>query len=701
MSSAVSFLAESIQFLKGVGPRRSEALHKRGIITVNDLLQYYPRRYLDRATVTPIKSLSASSGPVTVVGTIISANSINRGKRRFELVVRDDSLARLNCVWFQRTGWIRKSFEVGDRVAFHGRPQKFGKGVSMVHPDFDKLNDDGPSLDTGRIIALYHGSTDLQEAGITSRTFRRVIYNLLKEHGTKIPEILPASVINEHNLLDGRVARRAIHFPKSRDELDRAIIRLKFEELFFVQLMLSVTKQTRQKVMGRTFEPPGILSQQFVSAVLPFDLTTDQRAVIDDIYRDCMSGTQMNRLLQGDVGSGKTVVAVAGLLHAIENGYQTAIMAPTEILAEQHFASISQYMDALDIRTTLLKGSQKKKERDEALLAISEGKTQVVVGTHALIQDGVEFDQLGFVVVDEQHRFGVMQRSTLRDKGSSPHTLLMTATPIPRSLALTLYGDLDVSVIKKMPPGRKPVKTVLRKESERGEAYDFIQEQLNAGAQVYIVYPLVEESEKLDLKDAMNGFEEVKSRFPGNRVGLVHGRMKSDEKDEVMERFKSGEISILVATTVIEVGVDVPGATVMVVEHAERFGLSQLHQLRGRVGRSDKQSHCILFYDYPISNDGRVRLDTMAATTDGFKISEADLKLRGAGDFFGTRQSGIPDFKIADLSTDGDLLVQANRAVADLSEMEQDRDSSESTSTMKDYFELCYMSRLGDMLRIG
>lgn len=697
MSSAVSFLAESIQFLKGVGPRRSEALAGRGIVTVNDLLQYYPRRYLDRATVTPIKKLSAASGPVTVVGTILSARYINRGKRRFEIVVRDNSLARLNCVWFQRTGWIRKAFEVGDQVAFHGRPQKYGSGMSMVHPDFDKLSDDGPSLDTGRIIALYPGSTDLQEAGITSRTFRRVIYNLIKDHGKRIPEILPEAVVQSYNLLDGRVARRAIHFPRSRDELDRAIHRLKFEELFFVQWMLAVTKQKRQKIAGRSFKPPGILSQQFVSAILPFELTSDQRRVIDDIYADCMSGTQMNRLLQGDVGSGKTVVAVAGLLHAIENGFQTAIMAPTEILSEQHYVSIKQYMEALGIHTTLLKGSQRKAERDEALAKIASGETQVVVGTHALIQEGVEFKNLGLVVVDEQHRFGVMQRSTLREKGEAPHTLLMTATPIPRSLALTLYGDLDVSLIKTMPPGRKPVKTVLRKESERDETYDFIQEQLEGGAQVYIVYPLVEESEKLDLKDAMNGLEAVRSRFARWKVGLVHGRMKSDEKDEVMEMFKDGRLSILVATTVIEVGVDVPGATVMVIEHAERFGLSQLHQLRGRVGRSDQQSYCILFYDYPVSNDGRVRLDTMAATTDGFKISEADLKLRGAGDFFGTRQSGIPDFKIADLATDGDLLLQANRAVDEL----LDDRGADGTVAMRDYFELCYIDRLGSMMRIG
>ncbi len=701
MSGTVSFLAESIQFLKGVGPRRAEALAKRGIHSVNDLLQYYPRRYLDRATVTPIKNLSASAGPVTVVGTVISANSINRGRRRFELVVRDESLSRLKCVWFQRTGWIRKSFEVGDRVAVHGRPQKYGSGMSMIHPDFDKLNDDGPSLDTGRIIALYHGSTELQEAGITSRTFRRVIYTLIKEHGIRIPEFFPTSLTEQNGLLDGRVARRAIHFPKSRDELDAATRRLKFEELFFVQLMLAVTRQTRQKLPGLAFNKPGILSQQLVSAVLPFDLTKDQRRVMDEIYADCTSGTQMNRLLQGDVGCGKTIVAVAGLLHAIENGYQTAIMAPTEILAEQHYASIGQYMDALGIKTTLLKGSQKKSERDAALELVESGETQVVVGTHALIQDGVTFNNLGFVVVDEQHRFGVMQRSTLREKGTSPHTLLMTATPIPRSLALTLYGDLDVSIIKQMPPGRKPVKTVLRKETERADVYEFLREQLSQGHQAYIVYPLVEESEKLDLKDAQNGFDLITKEFSDYNVGLVHGRMKTDEKDDVMSRFKSGDLSIVVATTVIEVGVDVPGATVMIIEHAERFGLSQLHQLRGRVGRSDQQSYCILLYDYPVSEDGRVRLDTMAETTDGFKISEADLRLRGAGDFFGTRQSGIPDFKIADLATDGELLLVARNTVESLIENDPGLLESDDNKLMVEYFESCYLSKQAEMLRIG
>ncbi|NND70764.1 MAG: ATP-dependent DNA helicase RecG [Rhodothermales bacterium] len=699
MSGSIDFLNESIQFLKGVGPRRSEAMENHGIRTVNDLLQFYPRRYLDRATVTPIKHLTDSSGPTTVVGTVISAGTVRRGRRRFEVVIRDESLARLKCVWFRRTGWVEKVFSVGDRVAFHGRPQKYGRDMNMVHPDFDKLDEDGPSLDTGRIIALYSGSADLQETGTTSKTLRRVIYGLFKDHGTRIPEILPESIRTRFQLLDGRVARRAIHFPKSQSELDAARRRLKFEELFFVQLMLAKTRQLRNREPGLTFDAPGLLCQQFMEAVLPFSLTNDQRRVAEEIFADCSSGRQMNRLLQGDVGCGKTVVAILALLHAIENGYQTAIMAPTEILAEQHYQSISGYMDALNLETTLLKGQQKAAVRRSALEAIGAGKTKVTVGTHALIQEGVAFDNLGLVVVDEQHRFGVMQRLALREKGRDPHMLLMTATPIPRSLALTLYGDLDVSVIREMPPGRKPVRTVAKKELERSEAYDLIREQIESGNQAYIVYPLVEESEKLDLKDAQTGFEKVVAEFPGVSVGLVHGRMKPAEKDDVMRQFKNGDLKIVVSTTVIEVGVDVPGATVMVIEHAERFGLSQLHQLRGRVGRSTEQSYCILMYDYPVSEDGRIRIDTMVSTNDGFKVSETDLRLRGAGDFFGTRQSGLPEFKIADLASDGDVLMEAREAVEALMS-DGVSASDEEKATLSGYFSTFVFEEQAGMIRI-
>ncbi len=698
---SVAFLSEGLQFLKGIGPHRSSVLVQNGIETIRDLLHYFPRRYLDRSSVVAVRDLVEGGPPVTLVGTVRAAGVVpSRRRKRFEVLIEDPYGGRVKCVWFQQVGWISKLFSVDDRVAIHGRPQMYGRLFSFSHPDFDKLDEEGPALDTGRIISLYRGSAALQKAGLTSRAFRRIIHNLFKEQGQKIPEIVPQWIRKEYHLVDGRVALRAAHFPKSRDELQQAIERLKFEELFFIQMMLVLARQTQQESSGPSFDRPGTLSSRFLSEVLPFDLTKGQQSALNDIVTDTTSGRQMSRLVQGDVGSGKTIVALAALLQAVDSGYQGAFMAPTEILAEQHFVNLIRYLHPLGIKVDVLLGRQTKKEREQVLAGIKTGRTQIVVGTHAIIQDGVDFRNLGLAVIDEQHRFGVMQRAKMFAKGQQPHQLLMTATPIPRSLAMTLYGDLDVSVIREMPPGRTPVETRLYFDNRREDMYGFVQAQIADGRQVYVVYPLVEESEKVDLKDAQSGFENLKAAFPDCSVDLVHGRMKPAEKDRAMAAFRKGKTDILVATTVIEVGVDIPNATVMVIEHAERFGLSQLHQLRGRVGRGSKQSYCLLMADYKRSAESRERLEAMVRTTDGFEISEIDLKIRGAGDFFGTRQSGLPDLRIADLATDLHLLERARAAAQTLI----DRDpflSQDDHRNVRDYFERFYAGHGLRLARVG
>ena len=698
----VNFLQENLQDLPGVGPKRGVVLAEQGVETIRDLLQYYPRRYLDRSRVTPIARIGEVEGGVTVVAKVSSARMIQGRKGRFEVTLSDDT-GTTKAVWFRSIRWIERVLKPGMRLALHGRAQEFRGRYSFTHPDFDLLDNDAAALDTGRIVALYPGGAALERVGLNSRTFRRVIYGLFKERGLEIPEILPQSIRDRFDLIDGRVALRAIHFPKNNDELKAATRRLKFEEFFFIQLMLVATRQSRARGAGLTMtrrHGDESLLDRFLRDVLPFEITDAQRSAIDDIIRDTASDQQMNRLVQGDVGSGKTVVAVAAMLHALDSGFQSAFMAPTEILAEQHARNLVRFFEPLGVGVRLIIGGQSKALRQEILEDVRSGNASVVVGTHAVIEDAVQFRRLGMAIVDEQHRFGVMQRARMFSKGDNPHMLLMTATPIPRSLAMTVYGDLDVSLMKELPSGRKPIETTRFEEGEREQAYDLLKRELRIGRQAFVVYPLVEESEKVDLKDAESGYERLTETLRPYKVDLIHGRMLPYEKDEAMDRFLRGETDVLVSTTVIEVGVDVPNATVMMIEHAERFGLSQLHQLRGRVGRGGEQSFCLLMAGVKRTDEGNQRLDAMVSTTDGFKISEYDLRLRGAGDFFGTRQSGLPDLRIADIVTDMDILVQAREA-AEIVLKEDPQLRSADMEALAGYFHAFYRSGDFGFMRVG
>ena len=657
----MDILSQDIKYLPGVGPNRKKMLsNELGIETYGDLLEYYPYKYVDRSKVYKIHELTGEMPFVQVVGHILSFETFPMGPRKERVVAHfTDGTAIADLTWFNGGKYAKQTYRIGTEYLVFGKPTVFNNRINFTHPDLD----DAAKLDlsTMGLQPYYNTSEKMKKSGLNSRAIERLTKTLV-EKLPPLPETLPEFLIAERHLMGRDEALRTVHYPQNTKDLERARVRLKFEELFYIQLnILRYASDQRRKYRGYVFSQVGEVFNSFYRNNLPFPLTEAQKRVIREIRVDVGSGRQMNRLLQGDVGSGKTLVALMSMLIAIDNGYQACIMAPTEILAEQHLQTIMAFLKDMDIRVALLTGIVKGKRRKEVLEGLMDGTIHILVGTHAVIEDTVQFARLGFVVVDEQHRFGVAQRAKLWSKSiNPPHVLVMTATPIPRTLAMTLYGDLDVSVIDELPPGRKPVRTTHVFDTRMTTLYDGIRQQIHEGRQVYIVFPLIEESEKSDLKNLEDGFEVLKQAFPEFRLSKVHGKMKPKDKEEEMQHFVSGETQILVATTVIEVGVNVPNASVMVILEAQRFGLSQLHQLRGRVGRGADQSFCILVTPYKLSEDTRKRIDIMCDTNDGFRIAEADLKLRGPGDLEGTQQSGMAfDLKIADIARDGQLVQMA------------------------------------------
>ena len=665
VASGVDFLFSDVQFLKGVGPRRAEVLAESGIYTIFDLFLYTPRKYVDRTQITAMKDVSEGM-QVTVLGKVSAAGPVRGGRRNRFVTIIEDQTGYVELVWFQKYRYLENIFKEGDIVIASGKISYFN-GISLAHPEFEIIDSiDEEPIHTGRIIPIYPENMAFRQNGLTSRGLRRIIKPALDTLAGLPCETLPESGRREYGLIDLTRAIRQVHFPDTQEMADMGRQRLSFEELFHLELILvGRQKKRHSKTDGIELQPPRKHGRELLGK-LGFSLTGAQKKVLREIYGDMAAKYQMNRLLQGDVGSGKTIVAVLAMLGAVESGYQAAIMAPTEILAEQHYFSVSELLQPVGIPVKLLTGSVKGRGRKEAFADVESGECPVVIGTHALIEKKVKFAKLGFVVIDEQHRFGVMQRATLQSKGRNPDILVMTATPIPRTLAMTVYGDLDISVIDEMPPGRIPIVTRYVAEDKRSEMYQFIRKQVGEGRSAYIVYPLVEETEKSDLAAATQAFEQLKQEiFPDLRLGLLHGRMKSQQKQSTMAAFKNRDIEIMVATTVVEVGVDVPQATIMVIEHAERFGLSQLHQLRGRVGRSGIQSYCFLLTGERCSEDAQKRIDVVTSTTDGFKIAEADLELRGPGEILGTRQHGIPELRVARI-TDSRLVTLARRLAYDI-----------------------------------
>ena len=656
-----SILDQDIQFLPSVGTKTKEILSKElGIRSYGDLLEYYPYKYVDRSKIFHISELTSDMPFVQLKGKILSYEEVDIGKRNKMLVAHfSDGYGVVDLVWFRSAQYIIKSYKVGTEYIVFGKPSAYNGRFRFAHPDID----DASKLQIFEMgMQPFYGLTEnMKKRGYTSRSIERITRNLVSIL-PPLPETLPDFIVNRLHLVSRDAALRMIHYPHSHQEMQKAQVRLKFEELFYVQLnILRYASDQRRKYRGYIFNRIGDIFNGFYAHHLPFELTGAQKRVMHEIRADMCSGRQMNRLLQGDVGSGKTLVALMTMLIALDNGYQACLMAPTEILAEQHLQTIRDFLQGMDIRVELLTGIVKGKKRKEILDGLATGDIQILIGTHAVIEDPVAFHRLGVAVIDEQHRFGVAQRAKLWAKSENPpHVLVMTATPIPRTLAMTIYGDLDVSVIDELPPGRKPIQTLHKFDNQLTSLYQSIRRQINLGRQVYIVFPLIKENEKIDLKNLEEGYETLKQAFPEFRLSKIHGRMKSAEKEAEMEQFVKGETQILVATTVIEVGVNVPNASVMVILDAQRFGLSQLHQLRGRVGRGCDQSYCILVTGYKLSEETRKRINIMCDTNDGFRIAEADLKLRGPGDLEGTQQSGMAfDLKIANIARDGQLVQLA------------------------------------------
>lgn len=674
------FFDTPVEFLKGVGPQRSSLLNKElNIFTFGDLIQYYPFRYEDRTKFYTIQEVNDEMPYVQIKGVIARKELVGAGAKKRLVAQFHDGTGEIELVWFQGIKWAQEKLMPGVEYIVFGKPNRFGKKINIAHPEIDPVT--MGSTTTGYLQPVYPLTEKLKSRYIDSKAISKLLRELLVLAKDKIRETLPAKMISQFKMIGKQQALVNIHFPQSIELMSAAQNRLKFEELFYIQLRLLKMKLIRQdSFKGQVFNDATLLTK-FYNEFLPFPLTDAQKKVIKEIYADLKSGKQMNRLLQGDVGSGKTIVAFVCALISIGSGTQCALMAPTEILAQQHFNNLSKYASLMKIPIALLTGSTKKSERKQIHEALQRGVLKILIGTHALLEEEVKFQNLGLAIIDEQHRFGVAQRSKLWSKnaGLYPHVLVMTATPIPRTLAMTLYGDLDISVIDQLPAGRKPIKTIHKYDSHRLQVNQFLKEQIAAGRQVYIVYPLIEESEKLDLKHLMDGYESISRAFPDEAISIVHGQMKPDAKDFEMKRFLKRETSIMVATTVIEVGVDVPNASVMVIENAERFGLSQLHQLRGRVGRGAEQSFCILMTSFKLSADSKIRIDTMVRTNNGFEISETDLKLRGPGDLMGTQQSGALDLMIADLGKDGKILQAARETAIRLLEDDPELKKPENT----------------------
>lgn len=657
-------LQTPIEYLKGIGPSRGELLRKElNIHRYGDLMNLFPNRYIDRTRYYKINELQGTTSEVQIIGKIIHIKTVEFGKNQKRLVATfTDETGQMDLTWFQGVKWIRESIKLNETYVIFGKTSNYGSQYSMAHPEMELLAEHKASLRSA-MQPVYPSTEKLTQRGITNRVVNKAMQQLFIEIKAQFIETLPFNILENLKLISKNEAMFNIHFPKSQELLAKAQFRLKFEELFFIQLQL-ITKNLirKHKIKGHPFDKVGTNFTDFYNNHLPFELTNAQKRVIKEIRNDMGSNAQMNRLLQGDVGSGKTIVALMCMLLAKDNGFQSCLMAPTEILANQHFIGLSELAKDLNINIKILTGSSKTAERKIIHEQLENGTLDIIIGTHALLEDKVKFHNLGLAVIDEQHRFGVEQRSKLWKKNEiPPHVLVMTATPIPRTLAMSLYGDLDISVIDELPPGRKPIQTVHRFDSNRLKVWKFLKDEIAKGRQVYVVYPLINESSTQDYKDLMDGYESISRDFPLPQysISIVHGQMKPAEKEAEMQRFVAGKTNIMVATTVIEVGVNVPNASVMVIESAERFGLSQLHQLRGRVGRGADQSYCILMTGFKLSNDSKTRLETMCKTNDGFEIAEVDLKLRGPGDILGTQQSGILNLQIADLVKDRDILMVA------------------------------------------
>ena len=664
-----AFLSTSIEYLKGVGPKRAEIIKKElGIYTYEQLLSYYPFRYIDRSKVHQIKNINSSEIHVQLKGKItrISEAGEKRGKRLIAQL--QDATGSIELVWFKGIKWVKPKLSIGKEYTIFGKPSQFSNSYNLVHPEFEERQINQPIQ--ASLQPVYSSTEKANSSGLNSKGIAKITKALLLQIAGHIPETLSHRVMNEMKLISKEKALREIHYPTSAENLKQAIYRLKFEEFFFLQLRLLKQKVVQeQKLKGFVFETIGESFNTFYNTKLPFELTNAQKRVVKEIRHDMGTGKHMNRLLQGDVGSGKTLVGLLSMLIAKDNGFQSLLMAPTEILATQHYATILNYLEGTGVTCALLTGSSKTSERKVIHEQLLNGKLDILIGTHALLEDIVQFKSLGLSIIDEQHRFGVKQRSKLWKKNSiPPHVLVMTATPIPRTLAMTVYGDLDISVIDELPPGRKEITTLHKFDKDRLYVFKFMEKQIAEGRQVYVVYPLIDESEHLDFKDLMDGYESMARRFPlpTYRLSIVHGKMKAADKEYEMQLFAKGHTQIMVATTVIEVGVNVPNATVMIIESANKFGLSQLHQLRGRVGRGSDKSYCILMTDYKLSETARTRIETMVRTNDGFEIAEEDLKLRGPGDILGTQQSGILDLKIGDLIKDNKLVATARNLAGEL-----------------------------------